>query len=48
MMPFAFGNPGTAELVILAFVAFLIFGNRLPKAMESLGRFLGGGGPRPL
>jgi sec-independent protein translocase protein TatA len=38
MFPFAFGIPGTGELLIIAFVALLIFGNRLPGAMRSLGK----------
>jgi sec-independent protein translocase protein TatA len=39
MMPFAFfQNLGMQELVIVAFVALLIFGNRLPSVMRSLGK----------
>jgi len=38
MMPFAFGIPGTQELLIIAFVALLVFGNRLPSVMRSLGK----------
>jgi sec-independent protein translocase protein TatA len=38
MVPFAFGIPGTSELLIIAFVALLIFGNRLPGVMRSLGQ----------
>ena len=39
MMPFAFfQNLGTTELIIVAFVALLIFGNRLPNVMRSLGK----------
>jgi sec-independent protein translocase protein TatA len=37
IMPFAF-IPGTQELLIIAFVALLIFGNRLPSVMRSLGK----------
>ena len=37
VMPFAF-IPGTQELLIIAFVALLIFGNRLPSVMRSLGK----------
>lgn len=37
-MPLAFGMPGTTELMIIAFVALLIFGNRLPSVMKSLGK----------
>jgi sec-independent protein translocase protein TatA len=39
MMPFAFlTNLGMPELTIIAFVALLIFGNRLPSVMRSLGK----------
>ena len=39
MMPFAFlPNLGTTELLIIAFVSLLIFGNRLPSVMRSLGK----------
>jgi sec-independent protein translocase protein TatA len=38
MLPFAFGIPGGYELLIVAFVALLIFGNRLPSVMRSLGK----------
>ncbi len=39
MMPFAFlQNVGTTELLIVAFVALLVFGNRLPSVMRSLGK----------
>jgi sec-independent protein translocase protein TatA len=39
MMPlFAFGMPGMGEMMIIAFVALLIFGNRLPNVMRSLGK----------
>ncbi len=37
-MPLAFGIPGGYELVIVGFVALLIFGNRLPGVMRSLGQ----------
>ncbi len=38
-MPFAFiGMPGTQELLIIAGIALLIFGNRLPSVMRSLGK----------
>jgi sec-independent protein translocase protein TatA len=39
--PFAFlpgGMPGVPELLIIAVIALLLFGNRLPGAMRSLGR----------
>ncbi len=39
MVPFAFlPNLGGPELMIVAFVALLIFGNRLPNVMRSLGK----------
>lgn len=33
-----FGMPGPWELLLVAFIALLIFGNRLPNMMRSLGR----------
>ncbi len=39
MMPFAFlQNIGSTELIIVAFVSLLMFGNRLPSVMRSLGK----------
>jgi sec-independent protein translocase protein TatA len=38
MLPLAFGIPGGYELLIVAFIALLIFGNRLPGVMKSLGK----------
>ena len=39
MIPFAFlPNLGMPELLIVAFVSLLIFGNRLPSVMRSLGK----------
>jgi sec-independent protein translocase protein TatA len=38
MMPLAFGIPGGYEVLIIGFVALLIFGNRLPSVMKSLGK----------
>ena len=39
MLPFAFiQNIGTTELIIVAFVSLLMFGNRLPSVMRSLGK----------
>lgn len=39
MLPFAFIGPlGGPEIVIIGFVALLIFGNRLPSVMRSLGK----------
>jgi len=37
MLGFVFGAPGPMEMVIIAVVALLLFGNRLPKIMRSLG-----------
>jgi len=38
-MTFAFlPNLGTTELMVVAFVSLLIFGNRLPSVMRSLGK----------
>ena len=34
----AFGLPGGYEVLIIGFVALLIFGNRLPGLMRSLGQ----------
>lgn len=39
MMPFAFfQNLGGPEVMIIGFIALLIFGNRLPGVMRSLGK----------
>lgn len=39
MLPFAFlPNLGMTELMVVAFVSLLIFGNRLPSVMRSLGK----------
>jgi sec-independent protein translocase protein TatA len=39
MPPFAFlPNLGATELMVVAFVSLLIFGNRLPSVMRSLGK----------
>ena len=39
MMPFAFlPNFGTWEMIIVAGVCLLFFGNRLPSVMRSLGK----------
>jgi sec-independent protein translocase protein TatA len=37
-LPLAFGIPGGYEVLIVGFVALLIFGNRLPGVMKSLGK----------
>jgi sec-independent protein translocase protein TatA len=33
-----FGMPGGYEVLVIGFVALLIFGNRLPSVMRSLGK----------
>ena len=39
MMPLAFiGLPGGYAVLVVGFVALLIFGNRLPSVMRSLGK----------
>ncbi len=39
MLPFAFfPSVGPIELIVVAFVSLLIFGNRLPSVMRSLGK----------
>ena len=39
MVPFAFlPNLGPTEMMVIAFVSLLIFGNRLPSVMRSLGK----------
>ncbi|NUQ66181.1 MAG: twin-arginine translocase TatA/TatE family subunit [Pirellulales bacterium] len=35
---FAFGAPGPMELLIIGGIVLLLFGNRLPSVMRSLGR----------
>ena len=35
---FGFFSPGPLEMVIIAAIALLLFGNRLPSVMRSLGR----------
>ncbi len=34
------GMPGLPEMLIVAFVVLLLFGNRLPSVMRSMGRSL--------
>ena len=37
--PFAFiGMPGPLEMFVIAFIILLLFGNRLPSVMRSMGR----------
>lgn len=39
LMPLAFmGLPGGPEVIIVGFIALLLFGNRLPSVMRSLGK----------
>ncbi|MHB0959614.1 MAG: Sec-independent protein translocase subunit TatA/TatB [Pirellulaceae bacterium] len=38
MLAVFFGFPGHLELLIVAFLILLLFGNRLPGLMRSLGR----------
>ena len=39
MMPLSFlGLPGGPEVLVVGFIALLIFGNRLPSVMRSLGK----------
>jgi len=33
-----FGTPGPLEMIIIAAIVLLLFGNRLPSVMRSLGR----------
>ena len=37
-MILAFGMPGPMELMIVAGIVLLLFGNRLPSVMRSMGR----------
>ena len=37
-IPFAFGMPGTFDMLIIAVIILLLFGNRLPSVMRSLGQ----------
>ena len=39
LLPLAFmGLPGGPEVIIVGFIALLLFGNRLPSVMRSLGK----------
>jgi sec-independent protein translocase protein TatA len=38
MLPFAFGSLGPMEIAIVGGVMLLLFGNRLPSVMRSLGK----------
>ena len=35
--PFAFFSPGVPQLIVLALIVLLLFGNRLPSVMRNLG-----------
>ena len=35
---YLFGTPGPVELIIIAVIVLLLFGNRLPSVMRALGR----------
>ena len=37
-MMFAIGMPGPLEMIIIASIILLLFGNRLPGVMRSMGR----------
>ena len=37
-MPIIFGMFGTTDLLIIGFIVLLLFGNRLPSMMRSLGQ----------
>ena len=38
-VPFAFiGMPGLPEMLIISFIILLLFGNRLPSVMRSMGK----------
>ena len=38
LFAFGFGAPGPMEMIVIAVVVLLLFGNRLPSVMRSLGR----------
>ena len=35
---FGFGMPGPVELIVVAAIVLLLFGNRLPSVMRSMGK----------
>jgi sec-independent protein translocase protein TatA len=37
-IPFAFFTPGPFDMLIIAVIVLLLFGNRLPSVMRSLGQ----------
>lgn len=38
VLGYLFGSPGPMELLIIGIVILILFGNRLPSVMRSLGR----------
>lgn len=38
LFAYLFGSPGPMELLIIGIVILILFGNRLPSVMRSLGR----------
>ncbi len=38
LLAYLFGTPGPMELLIIAIIILILFGNRLPGVMRSLGR----------
>ena len=38
VLPLAFGMPGPFEMMVIGAIMLLIFGNRLPSVMRSLGK----------
>ncbi len=38
LLAYLFGSPGPMELLIIGIIILLLFGNRLPSVMRSLGR----------
>lgn len=37
-LPFGFFSPGPFEIIIIAMIVLLLFGNRLPSVMRSMGQ----------
>jgi len=38
LLAYFFGTPGPMEMLIIAVIVLLLFGNRLPSVMRSLGK----------
>ena len=38
LIAFGFGMPGPLEMIVVAVIVLLLFGNRLPSVMRSMGR----------